>query len=104
MTFNEVLAALDALEGEVVSAVVSADRPGALPVMQADGVIRRMVAEEPTSRAAEEAVVFTIGGEDTAISLWPSGYLAATTDELNGLLIQTRDGTIRIYRNRRWID
>lgn len=61
----------------------------------------------PTGGAAlsEEAVVFAVGdGDDHVMILWPSRFIEATQDEINGIRIRTRDGDLAVRKNRRWID
>jgi hypothetical protein len=53
--------------------------------------------------AAEEAITVIVGGETTFV-LWPSCFMDALNDELNGMKITTRDGVLRVYRNRPWLD
>ena len=52
----------------------------------------------------QEAVVFLVGpGSDHSISLWRSPFVSASLDGLDGIAIMTRDGSLRVRRNR-WID
>jgi hypothetical protein len=108
MNLDEVVSTLDSLEGEHVTASVFGDGPEAAPLMSADGVLRRMRADEPSSDlptvAGEEAIVFVVGTAEATFSIWPSRFLKATIDEANGVSVMTLDGRLRVYRNRRGID
>jgi hypothetical protein len=113
VTFDEAVVALHALasEGVVVAASVWGTDHGAFSLMDADGVLRRMESEDGINElldpelVGEEAVVFLIGtGSDHSISLWRSRFISASTDDLNGIAITTRDGELRVRTNRPWID
>jgi hypothetical protein len=114
VTFDEAVEALDALasEGVVVAASVSGTDDGAHSLMDADGVLRRMESDDSISEwlerrdlVGEEAVVFLVGhGSDHSLSLWRSRFVSASVDDLNGIAITTRDGALRVRRNRPWID
>jgi hypothetical protein len=113
VTFDEAVEALDALvsEGVVVSASVWGTDKGAFSLMDAEGVLRRMESDDGITELldpellGEEAVLFLIGtGSDHSISLWRSRFISASIDDLNGLAITTRDGQLRVRRNRPWID
>lgn len=114
MTFDEAVGALEALaaEGVVVSASVWGTDDGAFSLMDAGGVLRRMESDESLSEwlegrdlVDEEAVLFLVGpGSAHSISLWRSRFVSASVDGLNGIAITTRDGALRVRRNRPWID
>ena len=57
-----------------------------------------------TVAAAEIATVFEVGGSDHTLALWPSRFVAAEVDDINGIRIVTRDGRLQIRKNRPWID
>ena len=107
MNLDEAVSALESLEGERVTASVCGDDPSAASVMSADGVLRKMRVDEPfpvPPEAGEEAIVFLVGNAETSFSLWPSRFIEATRDEINGLTVATRDGVLHVYRNRPWVD
>ncbi len=113
MTFDEAVEALNALasEGVVVSASVWGTDDGAFPLINADGVLRRMESDDADrdlvdpELVGEEAVVFLIGtGSDHGFSLWRTRFVSASIEDLNGIGIRTRDGELRVRRNRPWID
>jgi hypothetical protein len=108
MNFDDLVSALDSLEGAYVTASVSGDGSEAAPLMSADCVLRRMQADDaspdPSAVTGEEAIVFVVGTSDTTFSIWPSRFLDATSDVMNGVAVMTLDGRLRVYRNRRWID
>ena len=114
VTFDEAVEALEALasEGVVVAASVRGTGDGAFSLMDADGALRRMESDDSISEwlehrelAGEEAVVFLVGpGSDYSFSLWRSRFVSASVDDLNGIAITTRDGALRVRRNRPWID
>jgi hypothetical protein len=116
VTFDEMISALEALEGQQVTAQVVGNRADADPLVIADGILQRVRPNDaPHGPAAEEATTFvvgevvgengtTVGENETTLVLWPSSFMDAVNDEINGMFITTRDGVLRVYRNRPWID
>ena len=114
MTFDRAVEALKALasEGVVVAASVWGTGNGAFSLMNTRGVLRQMESDdsirewlERRELLGEESVVFLVGpGTDHSFSLWPSRFVAASIDDLNGISITTRDGALRVRRDRPWID
>jgi hypothetical protein len=114
VTFDEAVEALEALasEGVVVAVSVWGTDDGAFSLMDADGVLRRMESDDGISEwlerqdlVGEEAVVFLVGpASDHSFSLWRSRFVSASVDDLNGIAIRTRDGALRVRRNRQSID
>lgn len=119
MTFAEAVDALKALadEGVVVKATVWGREddsyslaslggllvyaPGDPEVLGAlSGELRDAVA------AAEIATVFEVGSSDYThtLALWPSRFVAAEVDDINGIQIVTRDGRLHVHKDRPWID
>jgi hypothetical protein len=119
VTFAEAVDALKALadEGIVVEATMCGIEddsyelaslrgllvyaPGDPEVLGAlSGELRDAVA------AAEIATVFEVGGSDYmhTFALWPSRFVAAEVDDINGIQIVTRDGRLHVRKNRPWID
>lgn len=110
MTFDAAVAALDALvaDGDPVSASVWGTDADAAPLMEAGGVLRRRhgvdLPTELREYLGEEAIGFFVGEGSQSFSLWPSRFVHAEVDDLNGIEITTRDGCLRVRRNRPWID
>lgn len=110
VTFDEVVSALEALAADEhpVSASVWGVGSDAAPLMDEEGVLRRMpeskLPGELHGHVGEEAVVFLVGDGSQSFSLWPSRFAGAEIDDLNGIEIRTRDGLLRVRRNRPWID
>jgi hypothetical protein len=111
VTFDEMISALEALEGQQVTQVVG-NRADAAPLMIVDGILQRVRPNDaPPELAADEATTFVFGENRTGVEengttlvLWPSCFMDAVNDELNGMKITTRDGVLRVYRNRPWLD
>src|SRR4051794_35118325 len=101
------ISSLEALEGQQVTAQVVGDRAEAAPLMIADGILQRVRSNDaPHGLAAEEAITFvvsqngtTVGENGPTLVLWPSCFMDAVNNELNGMNITTRDGVLRVYRN-----
>lgn len=112
MDFNQALAVLDALESEgvVVDASVWGDDENSDSLASLGGVLRRFRSDDEPSAAmraavGEEAVVFAVGDRDDHVfTLWPSRFIDATQDEIDGIRIRTRDGRLTVRKNRPWID
>ena len=108
MDFDETLTALDAFEsqGVVVDVSVWGSDDDSDSLASLGGVLRRFRSDnEPSAAVGEEAVVFAVGdGDSHVFTLWPSRFIDASQDEINGLRIRTRDGRLTIRRNRPWID
>jgi hypothetical protein len=99
------ISALEALEGQQVTAQVVGDHADGAPLMMVDGILQRVRQNDaPHGLAAEEAITFIVGEHETTLVLWPNGFMDALNDELNGMKITTRDGVLRVYRNRPWLD
>jgi hypothetical protein len=119
VTFEEAIDALKALaeEGIVVEASVwgTGDDPSILAslgglMVYAPGDPEELDAMSAELRdalaGAEIATAFEVGGSDYmhTISLWPSRFVAAEVDDINGIQITTRDGRVHVRKNRPWID
>jgi hypothetical protein len=106
--FAEALTALEALESEgvVVDASVWGSDEDSDSLASLRGVLRRFRSDdEPSAAMGEEAVVFAVGdGVSHVFTLWPSRFIDASQDEINGVRIRTRDGRLTIRRNQAWID
>jgi hypothetical protein len=76
VTFDEMVSALEALEGQPVTARVVGNRADAAPLMMVDGLLQRMRSNDaPHGRAAEEAITFVVGENGTTLVLWPSCFM-----------------------------
>ena len=108
MTFDETIEALEGLaaEGVTVTAAVWGVGPEAAPLMFQTGLFRRVRADLETEPfGAETAVMFAFDDDYShTFSLWPKRFEDGAVDEVNGISITTRDGRLRVYRNRPWID
>jgi hypothetical protein len=113
--FAETVAALEELarSGRQVEVVV-AGTDGAVPFVTLAGPLSRM-PEDPdlvnslpaeladVLRTAEEAVTFVLGqGEpDYVLHLWPSRFVSATADDINGVIAITRDARLMVSLRER---
>jgi hypothetical protein len=119
VTFAEAVDALKALaeEGIVVEATVwgaeddsyqLASLGGLLAYAPRDSEVLGALSGElrDAVAAAEIATVFEVGGSDYThtFALWPSRFVAAEVDDINGIQIVTRDGRLQIRKDRPWID
>jgi hypothetical protein len=119
VTFAEAVDALKALadEGIVVEATVwgkeddsyeLASLGGLLVYAPGDPEVLGALAGEllDAVAAAEIATVFEVGSSDFShtIDLWPSRFISAEVDDINGVQIVTRDGRLQVRKNRPWID
>jgi hypothetical protein len=107
VAFDEVVAALESLaeEGVVVEASVWGVGAASSSLMSQGGLLRRLSAEgDFPDLEGESAVVFAVGDVSHSFELWPSRFEDASADDLNGISITTRDGRLRVRKNRPWID
>jgi hypothetical protein len=108
VTFDEAIEALESLaaEGVTATATVWGTGPEADPLMSQTGLLRRMGSGNEFDEPEIETAV-SFGFDDDfhhTFSLWPKRFEEASVDELNGISIKTRDGLLRVSRNRPWID
>jgi hypothetical protein len=68
VTFDEMISALEALEGQQVTAQVVGNRADAAPLMMADGILHIVRPNDaPPELAAEEATTFVVGENRTSV-------------------------------------
>jgi hypothetical protein len=111
--FDETVAAIEALAGIEVEALVTGGG-GAWSVATLQGVLGSHRDVQPLSdlpqqiqdAAGEVATTFRVGDHwGNIVTLWPSRFLDGRLDAVGrAVTVTTADGTVRISRNRPWID